>query len=43
MKLSDIHRINDGDHELTAGGHAARLAIPDWMLPLPDPSKTDTG
>ena len=43
MKLSDIHRVNDGDHELTAGGHAARLAIPDWMLPLPDPSKTDTG
>jgi hypothetical protein len=43
MKLSDIHRINDGDHELTAGGHAARLAIPDWMLPLPNPSKTDTG
>ena len=43
MKLSDIHRISDGDHDVTAGGHAARLAIPDWMLPLPDPSKTDSG
>ena len=43
MKLSDIHRIRDGDQEVTAGGHAARLAIPDWMLPLPDPSKTDSG
>jgi folate-binding protein YgfZ len=43
MKLSDIHRISDGDQEVTAGGHAARLAIPDWMLPLPDPSKTDSG
>ena len=43
MKLSDIHRISDSNQEVTAGGHAARLAIPDWMLPLPDPSKTDTG
>ena len=43
MKLSDIHRVSNGDHELSAGGHAARLAIPDWMLPLPNPSKTDTG
>ena len=43
MKLSDIHRINDSNHELTAGGHAARLALPDWMLPLSDPSKTNTG
>ena len=43
MKLSDIHRISDSDQEVTAGGHAARLAIPDWMLPLPDPSKTDSG
>ena len=43
MKLSDIHQISDGDHELSVGGHAARLAIPDWMLPLPDPSKTDAG
>jgi folate-binding protein YgfZ len=43
MKLSDIHRTRDGDQLLTAGGHTARLAIPEWMLPLPDPSKTDTG
>ena len=43
MKLSDIRRISDSDQEVTAGGHAARLAIPDWMLPLPDPSKTDSG
>ena len=43
MKLSDIHRISDSDQEVTAGGHAARLAIPDWMLPLPAPSKTDSG
>ena len=43
MKLSDIHRISDGELELTAGSHAARLAVPDWMLPLPAPSKTDSG
>ncbi|MEC7304403.1 MAG: folate-binding protein [Pseudomonadota bacterium] len=43
MKLSDIHRIGAGDLELSAGGRAASLAVPEWMLPLPDPSKTDTG
>jgi len=43
MKLSDIHRLSEDAATLTAGGHPARLAIPDWMLPLPAPSKTDGG
>jgi len=43
MKLSDIHRLMEDASSLTADGHSARLAIPDWMLPLPAPSKTDGG
>lgn len=43
MKLSDIHRIMGGDSELSADSLPARLAIPDWMLPLPDPARTDAG
>ena len=43
MKLSDLHRLMAGDASLTVNGHAAGLAIPDWMLPLPAPSKTDGG
>jgi len=43
MKLSDLHRLMDGDSCLAIDGHPARLAIPDWMLPLPAPSKTDGG
>ena len=43
MKLSDIHRLMEDASSLTADGHRARLAIPDWMLPLPAPSKTDGG
>lgn len=43
MKLSDLHRIMDTEATLSVAGMNARLAIPDWMLPLPNPSKTDTG
>ena len=43
MKLSDIHRIMGGGPTLSADGLPARLAIPDWMLPLPDPARTDAG
>ena len=43
MKLSDLHRLMEDGDTLTADGHPARLAIPDWMLPLPAPSKTDGG
>lgn len=43
MKLSDLQRLMEGDNTLTADEHPARLAIPDWMLPLPAPSKTDGG
>lgn len=42
MKLSDIHRVQAGDSGLNAGGLPAKLMLPDWMLPLPDPSRTDT-
>ena len=42
MKLSDLHRIMDTDTALTAGDYAASLAVPDWMLPLPDPARTDS-
>lgn len=43
MKLSDIHRIMAGAAGLLAGGLPAQLAVPDWMMPLPDPSRTDGG
>lgn len=43
MKLSDIHKVMAGDATLFAGELPARLAIPDWMTPLPDPSRTDSG
>ena len=41
MKLSDLHRLLGEGGELSVDGHAARLALPDWMLPLPDPARTD--
>ena len=42
MKLSDIHRVQADDPDLVADGLPARMMIPDWMLPLPDPSRTDS-
>ena len=42
MKLSDLHRIMNADQALSVGNSDARLAVPDWMQPLPDPSRTDT-
>ena len=48
LKLSDIHNIldapADGDGPTTGGlminGHAAVLALPDWMQPLPRQAKS---
>ena len=42
MKLSDIHKIQAESPGLVAGGLSAQMMIPDWMLPLPDPSRTDS-
>ncbi|MDB2390855.1 folate-binding protein [Alphaproteobacteria bacterium] len=43
IKLSDLHAIQNSNNNssLTIDGHAAELALPDWMLPLPMPAKTD--
>ena len=43
MRLSDIHRIMGEDSDLSADSLPARLTLPEWMLPLPDPSRTDAG
>lgn len=44
IKLSDLHMIQDSGQKpsLTIDGHAAQLALPDWMLPLPKTAKTDS-
>ena len=43
LKLSDIHAIlsagNKKNGNLLVNGNPASLAIPDWMMPLPRPSK----
>ena len=42
LKLSDLHIILDAsanDDGLTINGHAAALALADWMQPLPRPAK----
>jgi folate-binding protein YgfZ len=43
MKLSDLHRLIKDDSALRIGAAPARLALPDWMLPLPQPARTDSG
>jgi len=43
MKLSDLHRLLPDDRALRVAEAPARLAIPDWMLPLPQPARTDGG
>ncbi len=43
MKLSDLHRLMQDDSALRIGAAPARLALPDWMLPLPQPARTDAG
>ena len=43
MKLSDLHRLMTDDSALLIGDVPARLAIPDWMLPLPQLARTDGG
>jgi folate-binding protein YgfZ len=44
VKLSDLHAIQKSSEKqsLTIDGHAAQLALPDWMLPLPVIAKTDS-
>ena len=41
MKLSDLHRLLENDDGLVADGMEAHLALPDWMMPLPQPARTD--
>jgi hypothetical protein len=43
MKLSDLHRLMQDDSALRIDAAPARLALPDWMLPLPQPARTDAG
>lgn len=43
MKLSDLHRLAQDDGDLRVDGRPASLALPDWMLPLPPPARTDSG
>ena len=43
LKLSDLHNILDtpaNDDGLMINGHAAALALADWMQPLPRPAKS---
>ena len=42
MKLSDLHRLQDSGDAVDIDGATARLALPDWMLPLPSPARTDS-
>ncbi len=42
MKLSDLHRLQDSGDAVEIDGATARLALPDWMLPLPSPARTDS-
>ena len=40
LKLTDINSILEGtDSGLKVDGRAASLALPEWMLPLPNPTK----
>ena len=44
LKLSDLHNILDApanDDGLMINGHAARLALADWMQPLPRRAKSE--
>ena len=43
MKLSDLHRLTGDEGGVRVDDAPARLAIPDWMLPLPKPARTDSG
>ncbi|MGC6498461.1 MAG: YgfZ/GcvT domain-containing protein [Candidatus Puniceispirillaceae bacterium] len=42
MKLSDLHKLQDSGDAVDIDGATARLALPDWMLPLPSPARTDS-
>jgi folate-binding protein YgfZ len=41
MKLSDLHRIRQTGATLTIDTLPATLRLPDWMVPLPMPARTD--
>ena len=43
MKLSDLHSLIEDDDALRVDDAPARLVVPDWMLPLPKPARTDGG
>jgi len=42
MKLSDLHSLQFSGDAVEIDGATARLALPDWMLPLPSPARTDS-
>lgn len=42
LKLSDIHTITATQTPILIAGCSATLALPEWMLPLPSPAKTDS-
>jgi folate-binding protein YgfZ len=41
LKLSEIHAALAGDITIKVGEAKARPDVPDWMMPLPDPARTD--
>jgi len=41
LKLSEIHQLVADPTGLSVEGAAARIILPDWMLPLPAPARTD--
>ena len=41
VKLSDLHLVMGGEAKLQVGGSTADLLIPEWMQPLPNPTRTD--
>ena len=43
LKLSEIHHALDTEAPIMVGDAPAKLAIADWMHPLPKPARTDTG
>ena len=42
MKLSDLHHLHETGDPVQIDGTTARLVLPEWMLPLPTPARTDS-
>ena len=42
MKLSDLHKLQDSGDTVQIDEATARLVLPEWMLPLPAPARTDS-